>query len=35
MGVNLTAQACFAMEVPGLARPTLGKRRYAKGGRYY
>ena len=27
MRVNPMAQPCFAMEVPGLARPTLGKRK--------
>ena len=26
MGVKLTAQPCFAAEVQGLAKPTLGKR---------
>ena len=35
VGVSLMVQPCFAMEVPGLGRPTLGKRRYTKRERYY
>ena len=27
VGINLMAQLCFATEVRGLARPTLGKRK--------
>ena len=30
-GVNLMAQPCIAIEVRGLARPILGKRRYTRG----
>ena len=33
MGVNLMVRPCFATEVQGLARPTLGKRESA-GGKY-
>ena len=31
MGVNLMVQPCFATEVRGLARPTLGKREDTRG----
>ena len=31
VGVNLMAQSYFAMEVPGLARPTLGKGEHTGG----
>ena len=34
MEVNLMAQPCFATEVRGLARPTLGKRRRSRRERY-
>ena len=33
MGVNLVVRPCFAMEVPGLARLTLGKREDTRGKR--
>ena len=36
VGVDPIAQPCFAMEVPGLARPTLGKRkRYTRRKKYF
>jgi len=31
MGVNLMVQPCFAMEVRGLAKPILGKRKNTRG----
>ena len=29
--VNLMVQPYFAMEAPGLAKPTLGKKKYIRG----
>ena len=34
VGVSLMVQPCFAMEVLGLARPTLGKREDTRGEKY-
>ena len=30
VGVNAMVQRCFAMEVPGLARATLGEIKYTR-----